>query len=411
MLSVKLSSEEPTFIDLFCGAGGFSLGFEMAGFKPIYAIDKHPDPIRTYCYNRPGLLEKQGIFIGDIKEIKGKKILNTLSKLNNVKKKIDVVIGGPPCQGFSNRGKRQKNDPRNKLVYEYFRIVKEIKPEIFVFENVPGILYEKNRYLLEEIFEFIEKLRYHYALDILNAFDYGVPQSRQRLILIGRKSEEKIIFPKRSKNYLLKDKVMDLNYSTPIYDAVPIIKKHVKNIEALDDIAYPKVTKTPIMNKKEPKSIYQEELRKKTSIIHNHITTKHRKSSLEIFKLLEPGQEMKDLPYDIRNKRWSLRRMVPEEISRTITAANEDFVHYSQNRIITIREMARLQSFPDDYVFQGVRTTGSSKRKTSCCQVQQVANSVPPLLAQAIAESVLKMLGYKSNENLKNFINELNRRY
>ena len=410
MLSVKSSFDSPNFVDLFCGAGGFSLGFEKAGFRSVFAIDKHPDPIRTYCYNRSGLLEKQGVFIGDIRQINGKSIINKISTLNNISNKVDVIIGGPPCKGFSNRGKRQRNDPRNNLIYEYFKIVADIKPEVFVFENVPGILHEKNRFLLEKVVNKLDKMQYNYSFDILNAFDYGVPQNRQRLILIGRKSEEEIIFPKRSKKYFLKDAVKDLNYKMPIYDAVPIVKKPVNTKEALEDISYSKVKQSPILNDRNPISTYQEELRKKTNKIYNHITTNHRKSSLELYKLLKPGQEMKDLPLEIRNKRWSLRRMVPEELSRTITACNEDLIHYFQDRIITIREMARLQSYPDDYIFQGTRTTGSYQRKTSCCQVQQVANSVPPLLAQAIAEAVLKMLGYESNGNLKRFINKLNNR-
>ncbi len=410
MLSVKPSFDNPNFVDLFCGAGGFSLGFEMAGFRSIFAIDKHPDPIKTYCQNRPEILKNHGIFTGNICEISGKNILKTLSKLESVKSEIDVIIGGPPCQGFSRRGKQRKNDPRNKLVYEYFRIVDDIKPEVFVFENVPGILMEKNRVLLESIIEKIEKMNYHYGLDVLNSFDYGVPQNRQRLIIIGRKSGDEIIFPKRSKNYLLKDVIVDLNYNNPTYDVVPIVKKHVSNEEAISDIAYDKVRDSPTPYQKNPMSVYQKELRKFSTEVYNHITTRHRNSSIEIYELLKPGQEMKDLPEDLENTRWTLRRMVPEEIARTLTACNEDFVHYLQNRIITIREMARLQSYPDNYIFYGVRTTGGSHRKQSCCQVQQVANSVPPLLAQAIAEAVLKMLGHKSNGYLKEFIEKLNNR-
>lgn len=402
--------DSPKVLDLFCGAGGLSLGFERAGFQIVCAIENHSDPIKTYLYNRVEKQKNFNFIIGDIRNITKNNINQAVAKVSKKNSNIDVIIGGSPCQGFSLRGKREQNDPRNNLAFEFFRIVNEIEPSIFVFENVSGLLMKNNRSFLLSILNRIDKLKYHIGLDILNSSDYGVPQNRKRLIIIGSKNIDKMIFPKKTKSEELKKRLESLNLDKPKYDAVPVVKNKVSIYDALDDIAYPNVNKSPIKYRRKASTLYQKYMRMNSEKLFNHITTKHRKNSLKMFSMLKPGQDIADLPKDLRVNRRSLQRMEQNKQSRTITCCNEDFIHYSLDRIITIREMARLQSFPDNYLFYGTRTTGGNRRKFSCCQVQQVGNSVPPLLAQAIAEGVLKMLGYKSNSKLAELINNLNRK-
>lgn len=402
--------DDPKVLDLFCGAGGLSLGFENAGFQILCTVENHSDPIKTYISNRLEKQNKFNLLIEDIRNIKKSNIDKAIAKSFKKKPKIDVVIGGSPCQGFSLRGKRDINDPRNNLAFEFFRIVDEVKPEIFVFENVSGLLMKNNRSFLLSIIKRIEKLKYHIGLDILNSSDYGVPQNRKRVIIIGSKNSNNVFFPKKSNYEELQHIIERFKLEPPNYDVVPVVKNKVSIYDALDDIAYAKVNESPIKYRKKATSIYQKFMRKNSEKLFNHITTKHRENSLRMFSVLKSGQGIESLPKDLRVNRRSLQRMERNKQSRTITCCNEDFIHYSLDRIITVREMARLQSFPDNYVFHGTRTTGGDRRKFSCCQVQQVGNSVPPLLAQAIAEGVLKMLNYKSNSELTDFINILNKK-
>lgn len=402
-------TEKPIVVDLFCGAGGLSLGFENAGFQVAFATDIHSDPLETYKHNRKKIKDNITIVQKDIQELKGNEIKRKISKILKSQNEVDVVMGGSPCQGFSIRGKNLRSDPRNSLAFEFFRIIKEIKPKIFVFENVSGLLNENNREILLSMTKTIEDLGYHFALDLLNASDYGVPQTRKRLIIVGSKSNETIIFPKKSKNITINQKLIEqLNMEIPKYDVVPIIKKKVKSKEALSDIAFSVVRNNPINHTKKPQNYYQEYIRNKFSKIYNHVTTNHKESTVKVFKKFKQGNTMRDIPKEYRNKRTTVQKIISNKPVRTITSCNEDFIHYSENRIITIREMARLQSFPDSYIFYGTPTTGGSQRKISCCQVQQIGNSVPPLLAQAIGEGILKMLGYQSNNDLRALINRLN---
>ncbi len=401
--------ERPSFIDLFCGAGGMSLGFEEAGFQGVCAVDFHLDPLKTYELNRVNIKKKLTILNKDIRELKGGAILARSAKKFKRKENIDVIIGGPPCQGFSLRGKRNKQDPRNNLLFEFFRLIEEIKPEIFVFENVPGLLMKKYSETLDTVFKTITSLGYRYGLELLNSADYGVPQNRERFIIIGSKSCEKIYFPKKAQTR--KSNILKFyNKENQKYDVIPYVKRKVTAFEALDDIANKNNEDNPTLYSKIPIGPYQKNFQWKKNRLYNHITTKHSITTQERFSQFKQGFSMKDIPEDYRTKRSSVQKMYARKPARTITSCNEDFIHYSHNRIITIREMARLQSFPDSYVFYGTPTTGGKRRRVSCCQVQQIGNSVPPLLAQTIAECVRKMLGLGSNNKLKNFIDLLNKR-
>ncbi len=380
-------------VDLFCGAGGFSLGFKKAGFNILLGVDISQDALETFQANFKDSLTLQA----NIRSLTG---IDIIAKVGE---KIDVVIGGSPCQGFSSRGKRQQADPRNDLAFDFFRIVKEISPEIFVFENVPGILEKNNSDRFEELLRTIRRLNYNFCLDVLNASDYGTPQVRKRLIIIGSRKKNVIFLPLKRKrdDYILKSENVNIKR-----DVMPIVNKRISALEALDDIAIEKVESSLIDYDKISKSVYQEEMRNKSPRLCNHKTIKHRESTIELIKKFSPGDSIKNLQCE--TKKQTMNRLHDKLPAKTLTSCDNDLIHYSLNRMVTIREMARLQGFPDDFIFHGKRTTGGKRRRIDCCQVQQVANSVPPLLSQVLAECILKTLECESNNNLKEFIKKLN---
>jgi len=416
----KIKNNNIYLLDIFSGAGGFSLGFKQAGFKIAGAIDYHEDPLKTFKFNHP----EATIIKKNIREIRGKEIGKELS--NNGFNKIDIIIGGPPCKGFSLRGKRKIDDPRNNLVLEYFRLINELKPEIFVFENVTGLIASKMMKLFKKlIINQIKKMDYNYAAKILTSSDYGVPQIRKRFFLIGKKKKEsEIYFPKTSieQPEIIK-KINFKNKKEPEYGEIKDLEdlelldqnKILTVADALDDIANKKNKKMKVAYKVKsinPSNIYLKFLRNgsNSELIDNHRTTNHSKRLIKRFQHMEIGKGMESVPKHLRVNRRSVKKLCPNKPAPTVTCSNEDMVHYKVPRILTIREMARLQSFPDSYIFKGTPTTGGPRRKVSVCQVQQVGNSVPPLLANAVAEGVLKIFEKKSNNFLNSFIKKLNNR-
>jgi len=269
-----------------------------------------------------------------------------------------------------------------------------------------------NSQFLLNIVDKLQSMNYHFALDILNSADYGVPQDRERLFIIGSKTKNNIIFPRRlnSKN---KRFFGYFDLEPPKYNKFPSLKKRISSNEALDDIAYEIVRENPTDYKYDSTTKYQELISRNSKKVYNHKTTRHGELSILRFSKLKPGQGMIDLPAKYRTNRRSLMRMIPSKPTRTITSCPEDFIHYSLDRIITIREMARLQSYPDTYIFYGPSTTGGRTRQYACCQVQQVANSVPPLLGLAVAEAVLDTFRIKhynySKMNIE-FLNNQNKK-
>mgnify|MGYP006284680027 CR=1 FL=1 len=407
--------EKPTFFDLFAGAGGLSLGFENAGFQCAGASELHSDAIETYKYNRKG----KGLVIeGDIRNLKPQDLFDKIESNIN-RKNVDVVIGGPPCQGFSLRGKRRKKDPRNELIYEYYRIIEILKPKMFVMENVSGLVNEKNKSILQDIFDKIANMGYKFNCSYLLASDYGVPQNRKRFIIIGAKPEFDIYFPEikdQSMNNSIQRILSELDFENEVkfLNKINVIDNPISAFEALDDIAYEKVKNTTMEYRKYSNLSEYQKFVRSPGKLHNHKTTNHRDRTIRRFEYIKPGERTIDLfdrfPPELAIKRRTEKRILPDEPTGTITSCNEDFIHYKLNRIITIREMARLQSFPDDYRFRGTRTTGSHRRKKSVCQVQQVGNSVPPLMAQSIAESIRYSLGHEINGEFNEIINQLNKK-
>ena len=331
-------SNQLTYIDLFSGSGGFSLGFDNKGFQNIFSIDIEPSFCETYKYNFPNhnLIEKDICQLSD-EEIKYLKEVDD----------VDVVIGGPPCQGFSlagNIGRKFIEDPRNRLFKEFVRVVKVVNPKFFVMENVARLYNHNKGETRKEIINDFEKLGYKVECKILNSADFGVPQIRKRIIFIGSRDNCKIEFPKKTvEKYLT-------------------VKEAIKNYPTL--------------------SAGEE------SIIPNHIAMAHSEQMLEKMSYISDGGNREEIPISIRPKTGDVRKYIrykSGEPSVCVTGDMRKIFHYEQNRALTVRELAKLQSYPDDFIFKG----------TKISQQQQVGNSVPPKMAEAIASVIIKM-----NENV-----------
>ena len=377
------------FIDLFCGAGGFSLGFERAGFKCVGAIDISKSCINTHKLNFPDCVSINS----DISKIKPDEFKK---KLGN--KKIDIVIGGPPCPTFSTIGHakiksiKSKNnsnftlfdDDRNFLFKNYFNYIEYFKPDFFLMENVPNFITKYNGSIFNQTKAKIEKLGYQILNEnnlIFNAADYGVPQTRRRMILIGTKIKNfkfelpKIeffsddnLFSKKNKYRTVKDAISDL---PKITDNWRIDECEYSLSKNLND--------------------FQKLMRKKTNgTVKNNICRMTNDRAKKVFKEMKQGSKYMDLPKDIRRIlpfredifADRLKRLINNKPSWTVIAHigmdGYMYIHPTETRTLSVREAARLQSFPDDFVFLG----------TQMETYHQVGNAVPVLLAEAVAKSI-----------------------
>lgn len=366
-------------VDLFAGCGGFSLGFEQAGFQSVLAIEIDEWASETYSANHP----ETKIITSDIREVAPADLGLPV---------IDGVIGGPPCQGFSLSGNRDSRDPRNSLFMEFVRFVRELQPKFFVMENVLGLLSMKTREhrpVAEIISEEFSRAGYRLMSVVLNAADFGVPQSRQRVFFIGLRAD-------------LPFNVFLIN---PANRQAAI---HPVNLwEAISDL--------PQLNagegaeeqnyQTEAQNIYQERMRANSKKVYNHVAMRHTSRIVERFKQITYGQSVKDVSHEhgqrkrgdaaqVSGKVFSQNNMrpYPDRPCPTVAASfQSNFIHPYQHRNFTAREGARIQSFPDHYIFRGKRTTMSWERHLS--QYQQIGNAVPPLLAEAIATTIKQYMG------------------
>lgn len=337
-------------LDLFCGCGGLSLGFEMAGFDVVLAIDNWEDALVTYRQNHRHSIALNGdLMTLDPRDVEKEYGLHNIS----------VIIGGPPCQGFSVAGKRIIDDDRNKLYKSFVRFVEHFKPKAFVMENVPNILSIGGGAIKDAIVKDFSELGYKVVYRVLTASDYGVPQNRRRAIFVG-----------------LRDKTFDY--------PIPNAKEKVTTEEALSDLPENSVTDGEAYPKP-ALSVYQKMMRLHTDKLYNHQITIHTPETQRIIAMVPDGGNYKSLPEEL----WSLRkvhiawtRMDSKKSCFTIDTGHRHHFHYKYNRIPTVRESARIQSFPDSFVFCGTKTS----------QYKQVGNAVPPLMAKAIAEMLNKYL-------------------
>ncbi len=345
-------------LDLFCGCGGLSCGFERAGYDILLGIDNDAKALETFERNHNGSKS----ICGDITEITYKKDIKPL--INN--KDIDVIIGGPPCQGMSLSGPRKLDDPRNKLYLSYIRLVEEIQPKAFVIENVPGLVALFGGQIKDSIIEKFTEMGYNIKYKILCAADYGVPQNRKRVVFVGMKKRG-FTYPEP-----LSKKV---TCSMALLDLPPL--EHELGVETAEYVT-------------EPLNDYQKLMREKSTVVKNHIAAAHSKKVRTIISLVPDGGNYKDLPEEYiksRNFHVAWTRFASDKPAPTIDTGHRHHFHYKYNRVPTVRECARLQSFPDNFVFLGNKTQ----------QFRQVGNAVPPLMAQVIAEQLKKELKEDGN--------------
>lgn len=349
-------------LDLFCGAGGFSYGLEKnIHFKTVVAVDFNEKALETFHKNMP----EAEIINGDITNIKIKKEI--IAKSLNAK--VNMIIGGPPCQGFSLKGKKMGlNDPRNFLFNEYLNLVSVIKPDVFVIENVKSLMSTSSGWFKNEIINRVQEMGYFVSCGVLTASDFGVPQARQRAIFI-----------------CCKYKIIDL--------PEPNNNKKVTVRDAISDLAYLESGEGNFVQPytTQPASSYQIEMRKGSIALYNHKASNHLEIAIKKMSLIPPESGKEFLPKSLLGKQkfngtWG--RLKWDEVSPTIdtrfdACSNGKNNHPFLNRAITPREAARLQSFDDKFIFIGPKVYIR----------QQIGNAVPPLLAKAIADKIFEDLG------------------
>lgn len=346
-----MANKPLTFIDLFSGCGGLSLGFEMAGFQGLLAIDFWQDALTTYAHN----ISSTKTLCADLSSLNPEQV-----KIDTGISDVDVIIGGPPCQGFSIAGKRIIDDDRNRLYKSFVNFVRVFSPKAFVMENVPNILSIGGGIIRDSIINDFSKSGYSINYQILTASDFGVPQNRRRAVFVGLKNGETFRFPLPTRAFYItsEEAISDLpEFSLP--DGAQYVS--------------------------EPMSEYQRLCRMNSCGIYNHDITVHTKRTQEIIAMVPDGGNYKSLPKEL----WSTRkvhiawtRLNSKRPSFTIDCGHNHHFHYKFNRVPTVRESARIQSFPDSFHFLGNK--GS--------QLKQVGNAVPPLLAKAIASALKNIL-------------------
>jgi len=379
--------KKPKVISLFCGAGGCSLGFQNAGYKLLYSSDIESSAINTYQHNFKNTFS-------EVKDIKRLDCQDLLNKLNLKVGELDFLIGGPPCQGFSTAGTKFWDDPRNILLKEYIRCLNELKPKWFLMENVEGLLTsKKGEYVFEATKAFID-LGYSIRIEKVYSHEYGIPQRRKRVIIIGNRSNIDFTFPK-PKNYA-SGRIFK-NSAITLLDSLDNLPSPTNKSEEL--VSYPESLKGG--------SLF-EYYKSKQNSISDHFTPKINDLQLERIKHIKQGQSMKDLPEELQHESFKrranrrvkdgtpsekrggastgLKRLIASQPSLTITsAATREFIHPFQDRPLTIRECARIQTFPDDFEF-----LGSQSQK-----IKQIGNAIPPLLAQYFAEHIAEHYGFQ----------------
>ncbi len=380
----------PTVLDIFCGAGGMTLGFQKAGCEILGGIDKNPHAIRTHHKNFPDCKVKCDA--GPIESI------TDLSQLGFAPGEIDILIGGPPCQVFSvvgigkmkSLGKNIETDTRNFLYKEFIRFLEYYKPIFFVIENVNHLL---NHWIFPTLISDLENgldikntdyPGYDISYKILTASDYGVPQVRKRLFIVGRRKDKNLAFDFPEPNTVIPisvgEAIGDLPELEPL--CLPLKRKSTG----------PKQNDSPKSYKSAPLSEYQKLMRSDLEkTVMNHFCRSHNDKDLHIFRIMPQGGKYKNIPDEL--KRYSdqifedkYKRLHWDQPSWTLTAHMQKdclaYIHPKQTRSISVREAARLQSFPDHFVFDAPMTR----------MFELVGNSVPPLLAEAIARPIVKQV-------------------
>ncbi len=367
-------------IDLFAGCGGLSLGFIQAGFSVEKAVEYDPVIAGTYQRNHPEV----DVIVDDIKNIDNSDMFARMT--------ADVIIGGPPCQGFSMAGARIRqgfiDDPRNYLFKHYFNVVKAVRPKVFIMENVKGIYTMQGGKIFEEIkriFQDSEALNgkpYRIYNRVINAAEFGVPQRRERMIIMGTLIDEVDI------DSLWEKTIKDLKKEIPTYFDEVTVRDAIGNLLATSEDG--------VVDNPQPETAYERYLASDSNTITNHIRSRHSKVAIERMQQIKNGENYTALNEQINSVHsGAYGRLCWNEQASTITTrfdtpAGGRFIHPDEDRTLTPREAARIQSFPDNYVFYG------DKRSIS----RQIGNAVPPKVSYFLARLVRNILAVENSENI-----------
>ena len=350
-------------IDLFSGCGGISKGFYDTGkIEIVGAIDNDQAACDTYRLNFPNA----NVICGDI---------NNITVESTGFSDVDIIVGGPPCQGFSRLNywdKDRDNDPRNELFFQYLRFVEELKPKAILIENVKNILSAKNGYVPMHITNFLKERGYTVNYSILCAADYGGPQMRQRAFFVALREEYGTF------DFSILDK-----YKKPTVT----VQEALSDIEAIEQEAK-KYPQGSVFDLGEPKSVYQKRMQASDRKLHNHLIYYPAANVQEMMTYVPEGGNWRCVPKELfkseRDNRYTnyLRRLKKDEPSITIDTGHNVYFHSTFNRVPTIRESARIQRFPDEFIITGKKGQ----------QVRQVGNAVPPMLAEALAYAIMEVI-------------------
>lgn len=369
--------KRPIAIDLFSGCGGMSLGLEASGFDVVVAVEFDAIHALIHHLNFPYTTT----ICEDINNLKTDYLKDILTQ-KGIDRDIDLIAGGPPCQGFSLMGKRQLNDPRNSLVFEYFRVIKDLKPKYFIFENVPGIAVGKHQQFLAELITEFENIGYHIAkpVKILDASLFGAPQKRKRLILMGSRHDVKPV------SYPLE--TQELHNVESAIDDLSLILPFIGENRGIDSkkLDYSGFRRNFALNSQGIYKLCHD--RQRDNFVYNHVGSNHTEKSIERFQATPQGEVEKTSRF---------LKLSPTGFCNTLragtardkgayTAARP--IHYSQPRCITVREAGRLHTFPDWFLFHETIWHG----------FREIGNAVIPMLAKAIGDEIIKVLEVDINQ-------------
>ncbi len=400
------------YIDLFAGCGGLSLGLHLSGWKGVFAIEKSPFAFETLKFN---LIDNKKHFDWptwleckehDIYEV----IKNHKEELQSLRGEIDLVAGGPPCQGFSLAGKRVEEDVRNKLVYCYIEFIELVKPKLILFENVKGFTYAfKKRDKQKEarpyskiVIEKLESLGYNIKAHVVDFADYGVPQRRKRFILVGvlndsedERKDASLFFTKiqSKKEQFLKDK--GLKQCNTVEDAISDLLQSNGIAPCPDRKGF--FAGIYSVQKSKFQKLMREGGAKVKTIPDSHSFARHNRETVNVFSALLSGYPVKNKRIENKEREtWNIKKrgitiLDGKGLSPTLTTHPDDYIHYSEPRILTVREYARIQTFPDWYEIKKKYTTGGKLRKVEVPRYTQIGNAIPPLFAELAGLALKEM--------------------
>ncbi len=420
MRSVTPASNEEakisnTFIDLFSGCGGLSLGLLMAGWNGLFSVEKSEDAFATfkanlceegrrYEFSWPEWLPCEAMTTSHLLD-------DYLPQLTSLRGRVDLIAGGPPCQGFSMAGLRSNDDPRNRLTEEYIEIVRLIEPKYLLLENVRGFQHPfsedempySHRVALQ--LASLGEFGYEVYSDLLDTSDFGVPQMRKRFIMVCIRKDQNACASNPLK--ILSRNVHSFRDRRSLNGHKIGVREAIGDLEtrrgALIDYPDDQRFKQILYDDRRPLTAFQQLMRVDVAegFVPNSLRLpNHRPEIIERFsRILEQCPRGRSLSPENRSKfstkKQCLTPLHPEMLARTVTTLPDDMIHYGEPRILTVRENARLQTFPDWFSFKGKYTTGGHRRKHECPRYTQVGNAVPPLLAEAIGETLLEIASYE----------------